>query len=86
MYLINLESAVTSKGNDTLTSFGYKLTDQHTYAEDDELIVEDLIFEPTEAEEEGQLSRIQKIAEGEPLLNGFITAPEGSATLINAVL
>ncbi len=27
MYLINLESAVTSKGNDTLTSFGYKLTD-----------------------------------------------------------
>ncbi|MEM6811435.1 MAG: MMPL family transporter [Pseudomonadota bacterium] len=65
---------------DSLTNF------QHTYAEGDELIVEDLIFDKDEIDQLGQMQRLQNIAENEPLLHKFITAPDGGATIINAVL
>lgn len=65
---------------DSLTNF------QHTYAEGDELIVEDLIFDKSEIEQPGQMQRLQNIAENEPLLHKFITSPNGTATIINAVL
>ncbi|TQV78780.1 MMPL family transporter [Exilibacterium tricleocarpae] len=65
---------------DSLTNF------QHTYAEGDDLIVEDLIFEKSEIAQPGQMERLQRIAENEPLLHEFITASNGTATIINAVL
>ena len=65
---------------DSLTNF------QHTYAEGDDLIVEDLIFEKSEIDDPGQMQRLQVIAENEPLLHRFVTSEDGEATIINAVL
>jgi len=65
---------------DSLSNF------QHTYAEGDELIVEDLIFDPAETRAEGALARLRNIAENEPLLHRFITSENGEVTVINAVL
>ncbi|MEM7616930.1 MAG: MMPL family transporter [Pseudomonadota bacterium] len=65
---------------DSLTNF------QHSYAEGDELIVEDLIFDESEIELPGQMQRLQNIAENEPLLHKFITSEKGDATSINAVV
>lgn len=74
-WLIPLVSRV-----DSLTNF------QHTYAEGDELIVEDLIFDKSEIAQAGQMARLKRIAENEPLLHKFVTSENGSATLINTVL
>jgi uncharacterized protein len=65
---------------DSITNF------QYTYAEGDNLIVENLVFDPSELREPGALERLQKIAINEPLLHKFITAPNGDATVINAVV
>ena len=65
---------------DSLTNF------QHTYAEGDDLIVEDLIFDKKEISLPNQMRRLKGIAENEPLLHKFITAPNGGATIVNSIL
>ena len=65
---------------DSLTNF------QHTYAEGDDLIVEDLIFDKKEIGLPNQMRRLKSIAENEPLLHKFITAPDGGATIVNSIL
>jgi len=65
---------------DSLTNF------QNTYAEGDELVVEDLIFDQKEIYQHNKMQRLKNIAENEPLLHKFITAENGGATIINAVL
>ncbi len=65
---------------DSLTNF------QHTYAEGDELIVEDLVFDPADARQPRFLQRLERIAENEPLLHKFITSPRGEATIVNAIV
>ena len=65
---------------DSLTNF------QHTYAEGDDLIVEDLIFNKKEIGLPNQMRRLKSIAENEPLLHKFITAPNGGATIVNSIL
>ena len=65
---------------DSLTNF------QYTYAQGDDLIVEDLIFDTAEIDQPDQMNRLHRIAENEPLLHKFITAQNGGATIINAVL
>ena len=65
---------------DSLTNF------QHTFAKGDDLIVEDLIFDKEEIELPNQMLRLKSVAENEPLLHKFITAPDGGATIVNSIL
>lgn len=65
---------------DSLTNF------QHTFAKGDDLIVEDLIFDKEEIELPNQMLRLKRVAENEPLLHKFITAPDGGATIVNSIL
>ena len=65
---------------DSLTNF------QHTFAKGDDLIVEDLIFDKEEIELPNQMRRLKRVAENEPLLHKFITAPDGGATIVNSIL
>lgn len=55
---------------------------QHTYAEGDDLIVEDLYEDAKELTDE-QLSRIQSIAINEPILKHRLISPSGHVTAIN---
>jgi predicted RND superfamily exporter protein len=64
---------------DSLTNF------QYTYADGDELIVEDLVGDPGASSPE-DLARIEAAALAEPILNGQIVTVEGTATSINLVL
>ncbi|MEL6584908.1 MAG: efflux RND transporter permease subunit [Pseudomonadota bacterium] len=64
---------------DSLTNF------QHTYGLEGELVVEDLLFDPSEATPE-RLADIRAIAENEPLLDGFVVSRGGEATIVNAVV
>ncbi|MEM9168763.1 MAG: MMPL family transporter [Pseudomonadota bacterium] len=68
-----------SKRVDSLTNF------QHTYADGDDLIVEDLVESPGDLSEE-ELARKKEIALAEPLLNGQIVTPDGLVTAINITL
>lgn len=57
---------------DSVTNF------QHTYAQEDDLIVEDLIHEPAELDEDG-LRQARRIALAEPLLVNALLSPNADA-------
>ena len=58
---------------------------QHSYAEGDDLIVEDLVFDP-EALETDDLAHIKTVAESEPLLFGQLVSYEGHTTGVNVTI
>jgi len=64
---------------DSITNF------QYTYADGDELIVEDLVPAPGESTDE-ELARQKENALSEPLLNNQLITPDGRVTAINVVL
>lgn len=64
---------------DSITNF------QYTYADGDELIVEDLVPAPGASTPE-ELARQKEIALSEPLLNNQLITPDGGVTAINVVL
>ncbi|MEM6415529.1 MAG: MMPL family transporter [Pseudomonadota bacterium] len=64
---------------ESLTNF------QNTIGRDDDLIVEDLVFDPTELTE-ARLNEIRAIAESEPLIDGFIVSRGGDATVVNVTV
>ncbi|RFB04715.1 efflux RND transporter permease subunit [Parvularcula marina] len=64
---------------DSLTNF------QHSYAEEDDLIVEDLIPDPSNLSPEEFVEK-KRIALAEPLLNGQLIAPNADATAVNVVI
>tara|TARA_Y100000296_G_C5176920_1_gene260634 strand:- start:2629 stop:4962 length:2334 start_codon:yes stop_codon:yes gene_type:complete len=61
---------------DSVTNF------QYTYAEEDDLIVEDLVME-TSRLSQADLTRIKDIATNEPLLVNKIISPEGHVSVVN---
>lgn len=64
---------------DAITNF------QHTYAEEDDLIVEDLVTDP-QAQAAAQLQALRAIALEEPLLRDRIIDPEAQVTGVNVTL
>ncbi len=64
---------------DSVTNF------QHTYAEGDDLIVEDLIGDPS-ALDTAAYAEKKAIALAEPLLAGQVVAPDSTATAVNVIL
>ncbi len=61
---------------DSVTNF------QHTYAEEDDMIVEDLVMDTTSLTEQ-ELQKIKNIAINEPLLVNKIISPEGHVSVVN---
>ncbi len=61
---------------DSITNF------QHTYADNDDLVVADLIEDPASLSKQ-QLQDIASIAISEPLLNGRLISPQKHATAVN---
>jgi hypothetical protein len=64
---------------DSITNF------QHTYAEGDDLIVEDLVFEDEEFSPQN-LQQIREIAISEPLLVNRLISPSGHVTGVNVTV
>ncbi|MEM9841823.1 MAG: MMPL family transporter [Pseudomonadota bacterium] len=64
---------------DSLTNF------QNTIGQDDDLIVEDLLWGVDELSPE-RIDYIESVATTEPLINGFVVSRDGEATIINAVV
>jgi len=64
---------------DSVTNF------QHTYAEGDDLVVEDLVMDAPGLDEEN-LSRIRTVAVNEPLLVDRIVSPSGHVTAVNVII
>ena len=64
---------------DSLTNF------QHTYAEEDDLIVEDLAFDAANLTNE-ELQKIKQVSLNEPLLAGQLVTAKGNVTAVNVVL
>ncbi|MEM9838104.1 MAG: MMPL family transporter [Pseudomonadota bacterium] len=64
---------------DSVTNF------QYTYAEEDDLIVEDLVGDPSSLTPE-EFAEKRAVALAEPLLNGQLVTGDASATAINVVL
>ncbi|MBF0621148.1 MAG: MMPL family transporter [Magnetococcales bacterium] len=64
---------------DSLTNF------QHTEAEEDDLVVADLV-EDAGALTQNQLNKIRQVALNEPLLVGRLVAPEGDVTGVSATI
>lgn len=64
---------------DSLTNF------QNTVGEENDLIVEDLLWSPEELTAE-RIDQIQWVAISEPLVNGFVVSRNGEATIVNAVV
>ncbi|MEM1390422.1 MAG: efflux RND transporter permease subunit [Pseudomonadota bacterium] len=64
---------------DSLTNF------QNTIGEDDDLIVEDLLWSVDELSPD-RIEYIESVATTEPLINGFVVSRDGEATIINAVV
>ena len=64
---------------DSITNF------QHTYALGDELVVEDLIREPSRLDEDGLL-KVKQISLNEPLLFNRLISPSTHATAINTIV
>lgn len=58
---------------------------QHSYARNDELIVENLIEDPTQLDIK-RLVEIQQVVLAEPLLKGRLISPDSSATGINITI
>ena len=63
---------------DSITNF------QHTEALEDDLIVADLVSDPTTLDDQG-LERIRRIATTEPLLAKRLVAPDGNSTAVNVM-
>ncbi|MEM7493420.1 MAG: MMPL family transporter [Pseudomonadota bacterium] len=64
---------------DSLTNF------QNTTGEDNDLIVEDLLWSVDELSPD-RIEYIESVATTEPLINGFVVSRNGEATIINAVV
>lgn len=64
---------------DAVTNF------QHTYSEEDDLIVADLV-ENAAGQSSGELLRLEKIALSEPLLRNRLISPESHTTGVNVTL
>jgi uncharacterized protein len=64
---------------DSITNF------QHTHAEEDDLIVEDLVAEPL-ALDAGDLQRVRDIAINEPLLRKKLISEQGHVTVVNVTV
>ena len=64
---------------DSLTNF------QNTIGVEDDLIVEDLVLDPSGLTE-ADLAGIKRTAEAEPLVNGFVVSRDAKATIISATL
>ncbi|MES9990834.1 MAG: MMPL family transporter [Candidatus Thiodiazotropha sp.] len=64
---------------DSITNF------QHTYAEGDDLIVEDLVLEPQELTDE-ELAEKQQIATSDPLLVNRLISPSAHTTGVNVTV
>ena len=64
---------------DSLSNF------QHTYAEGDDLIVEDLVMDPTQLSPTA-LEKIRAVAVSEPLLVNRIVSPAGHVTAVNVII
>ena len=64
---------------DSITNF------QHTYALGDELVVEDLIREPSRLDKDG-LHRVKQISLNEPLLFNRLISPSTHATAVNTIV
>lgn len=64
---------------DSLTNF------QNTTGVGDDLIVEDLVFDPSELDD-ARLAEVRRIAEAEPLVNGFVVSRDGAATIVSATV
>lgn len=58
---------------------------QHTEAEDDDLIVDDLVPDPAQLDSAG-LQRIQAIATSEPMLVNRLISPDGQVTGVNVTI
>ncbi len=66
---------------DSITNF------QHTYAEEDDLIVADLVYEDELADlTPEELNRRLEIAQNEPLLKGLLISKDGKATGVNTTV
>ncbi|MCG8085665.1 MAG: MMPL family transporter [Candidatus Thiodiazotropha taylori] len=64
---------------DSITNF------QHTYAEGDDLIVEDLVLDPTSLNDE-ELAAKQQIATNDPLLRNRLISPSAHTTGVNVTV
>lgn len=64
---------------DSITNF------QHTWAEDDDMIVEDLVFPETELTTD-ELARIKDIAVNEPLMLNKLISEQGHVTVVNVTI
>ncbi len=64
---------------DSITNF------QHTWAEEDDMIVEDLVLEPETLTDE-DMPRIRQVATSEPLLVGKLVSPEGHVNVVNVTV
>lgn len=64
---------------DSITNF------QHTSAVEDDLLVEDLVLDPTTLETE-QMPILKGIATNEPLLRSKLISPEGHVTVVNVTV
>lgn len=58
---------------------------QHTFSEEDDLVVLDLVENPSELPAE-ELARLEQIAIDEPLLVHRLIAPDGGATAVNVTI
>lgn len=58
---------------------------QYSYAEGDEIVVEDLVKHPEQLSD-SELSRVENIASTEPFLKNFLYAPDGRAAGIQVTL
>jgi predicted RND superfamily exporter protein len=64
---------------DSLTNF------QHTWSEEDDLIVEDLVLDPTTISTE-DMPRIKEVAISEPMLLNKLVSPSGHVTVVNVTV
>ncbi len=64
---------------DSITNF------QHTWSEEDDMIVEDLVLDPTTLTE-ADMPRIQAIAVAEPMLLNKLVSPNGHVTVVNVTV
>lgn len=64
---------------DSITNF------QHTRAEEDDMIVEDLVLDPADISE-ADMPRLQEIAQGEPQLLKKLISPQAHVTVVNVTV
>lgn len=58
---------------------------QHTWSEEDDMIVEDLVLDPADITAE-DLPRIKEVATSEPLLVNKLVSPSGHVTVVNVTV